>query len=462
MATRISPTAIDQLRTSLRGGVITPGDSAYDEARKIWNGDIDRRPAVIAQCASVDDVKAAVDFGRESGLRIAVKCGGHSLPGHSVADGALMIDLRKMNKVSIDPATRRATVQGGAIWSEVDGPAQAHGLAVTGGHVTHTGVSGLTLGGGIGHLMRKFGLVVDNLLSAQIVTADGRILHASATDNPDLFWAIRGGGGNFGIATEFVIQLAPLGPMVLGGLAFWAPDQGPELMRRYREFCKSCPDEVTTLLVYLHAPPFDFVPKDVQLKPGYALVVAGTDPAIAERAVKDMRSFGPPLFDIIGPMPYLALQSMFDAALPPGTQTYFKAHYVHEMSDDVIRAIHAQTPKMPPGRSQVFVVQMGGAVSRVPDDATAFGGRKAGFQTLCIGIWDEPADREAAVQWVRGLWSDLEPFAHGAYVNLSDTQDESALRVTYGPEKYAKLQRIKAKYDPQNVFNLNQNIKPAV
>ncbi len=461
MTTQVSSVAMGKLRATLRGDVVKPGDPAYDEARKIWNGDIDRRPALIARCASVEDVQAAVAFGRENGLRIAVKCGGHSLPGHSVADGALMIDLRRMNKVTVDAANRRATIQGGAVWSEVDGPAQAHGLAVTGGHVTHTGVSGLTLGGGIGHLMRKFALVVDNLLSAQIVTADGRVLKASATENEDLFWGIRGGGGNFGIATEFVVKLAPLGPMVLGGLAFWAPEKGPELMRRYREFCKSCPDEVTTLLVYLHAPPFDFVPKDVQHKPGYALVAVGTDIAVAERAVKEIRSFGPPLFDIIGPMPYLAVQGMFDPALPPGTTTYFKAHYVNEMSDDVIRAIHANTPKMPPGRSQVFVVQMGGAVSRVPEDATAFGGRSAAFQVLCIGIWDEPAGRDGAVKWVREIWGALEPYAHGAYVNLSDEQDEATLKITYGAQKYAKLQRLKAKYDPENVFSLNQNIKPA-
>ena len=213
--------------------------------------------------------------------------------------------------------------------------------------------------------------------------------------------------------------------------------------------------------MYLHAPPFDFVPKDVQLKPGYAFVVAGADVAVAERAVKEMRSFGPPLFDIIGPMPYLALQGMFDPALPPGTTTYLKAHYVNELSDDLIRAVHAETAKMPPGRSQVFTVQMGGAVSRVPEDATAVGGRSAAFQTLFIGIWDELAGRPAAMQWVRGIWSALEPFAHGAYVNLSDEQDEPALRTTYGAEKYAKLQRLKAKYDPDNVFSLNQNIRPA-
>ncbi|MBI5837508.1 MAG: FAD-binding oxidoreductase [Candidatus Eisenbacteria bacterium] len=445
----------------MSGTVISPADKTYDEARKIWNGDVDRRPAVIARCASVEDVRAALAFGRSRGLQIAVKAGGHSLPGHSLADDALLIDLRPMNKVSIDATARRATVQGGAIWSEVDVPAQEHGLAVTGGHVTHTGVAGLTLGGGIGHIMRKFGLVVDNLLSAQIVTADGRVLKASEKENPDLFWAIRGGGGNFGIVTEFEFRLAPLGPTVLGGLAFWAPEKGPELMRRYREFCKTAPDEVTTLLVHLCAPPFDFVPKDVQHKPGYALVVAGTDVAVAERAVKEMRSFAPPLFDVIGPMPYLALQGMFDPALPHGTQTYLKGHYLQEMSDDAIRVIHERAAKMPAGRSQVFIAQMGGAVARVADEATSFGGRDAAFQTFAIGIWEDPADRTATVDWVRGYWDAMQPYAHGAYVNLSSEQDQASLRTTYGDAKFARLQRIKAKYDPENVFRLNQNIEPA-
>jgi hypothetical protein len=275
-----------------------------------------------------------------------------------------------------------------------------------------------------------------------------------------LFWAARGGGGNFGIATEFVIQLQPVGPMVLGGLAFWAPEHGPELMRRYREFCTRCPDEVTTVFAYLHAPPFDFVPKDVQLKPGYAVVVVGTDIAVAERAVKELRAFGPPLFDIIGPMPYLAVQGMFDPALPPGTKCYFKAHYIKELSDDFIRATHAQTARMPAGHSQLLVLQMGGAVARVPEDATAFGGRSAPFQSLFIGVWEDAAQREQTASWVRGIWSALTPFSRGAYVNMSDDQDEAALKVTYGAEKYARLQRLKAKYDPDNVFNLNQNIAP--
>ena len=461
MSTQISESTWNGLRQSMSGDVIAPGHSAYDEARKIWNGDVDRRPALIARCKTVEDVRAALAFGRAQGLPIAVKAGGHSLPGHSCTDGSLMIDIRAMNGVTVDPAARRATVQGGAIWSEVDGPAQAHGLAVTGGHVSHTGVAGLTLGGGIGHLMRKLGLTVDNLESVKLMTADGRMLEASATENQDLFWALRGGCGNFGIALELVLRLTPIGPVVLGGLAFWAPEHGPELMRRYRELCANCPDDLNTLFVHLHAPPFDFVPKDVQMKPGYGLAVLGTDIAVAEKHLKSFRAFGPPLFDIIGPMPYLAMQGMFDPALPHGTRCYIKSHYIDELSDDVIRAIHENTPKTPPGRSQSFLIQMGGAVSRVPDNATAFAGRGAAFQTMFVGIWEDDAGRAPTVQWARDFSKSIEPFGHGSYVNLTEEMKGAELERTYGPEKFAKLRAIKSRYDPENVFRLNQNIPPA-
>lgn len=460
MSTHASAVPAAKLRSMMRGEVIVPGDPTYDDARKVWNGDIDRRPALIARCASVDDVRAALAFGLAQGLRIVVKSGGHSLPGHCIADGALMIDLRPMNKVEVDVANRRATVQGGAIWSEVDAPTQAAGLGVTGGHVSHTGVAGLTLGGGIGHLMRKHGLVVDNLESAEIVTADGRVLRASATENEDLFWAIRGGGGNFGIATEFVIKLVPVGPIVLGGLAFWAPDKGPELLQRYREFCKTCPDELTTILVHLYAPPFEFVPKAVQMTPGYALIAVGTDIPLAEQALKELRGFGPPLFDIIGPMPYLAVQGMLDPAQPPGTKTYAKSHYLPALTDQAMAAFHAGAMAMPAGPSAAFLLQMGGAVARVSEDATAFGGRNAAFQTLFLGVWEDDAGRPVSMKWVRDLWDSLVPSARGAYVNLADDLDEAALKVTYGEAKFARLQKLKAKYDQGNVFNLNQNIRP--
>ncbi len=292
------------------------------------------------------------------------------------------------------------------------------------------------------------------------MTASGDVLRASPTENQDLFWAIRGGGGNFGVVTEFELELQPLGPMVLGGLAFWAPEHGPELMRRWSDLCKSCPDELTMLLVYMHAPPFDFVPSDVHFRPGYALVTAGADIEIAQQAVQGLRAFGPPLFDIIGPMPYLALQQMFDPGTVPGTKAYSKAHYLDGFDDAVIGHVQAQTAQMPPGMSQLFTIQMGGAVARVPDEDTAFGGRASSFQSLFLGIWQDDAQRPACVQWARDSWDALRPHSTGSYVNFADDQDEQELRRTYGAEKYARLARIKAKYDPENVFRLNQNIKP--
>jgi FAD/FMN-containing dehydrogenase len=461
MTTQISEATIGNLRQSVHGDIITPKHADYEQARKVWNGSIDRRPACVIKCKSVGDVRAAVAFGQKQKLAIAVRSGGHSMSGQSVADDALVIDLRPMNKVTVDPQKKLAVVQGGAVWGELDGAAQAHGLATTGGHVTHTGVAGLTLGGGVGHLMRNYGLAIDNLVSAELVTADGRVLRASATENEDLFWAIRGGGGNFGIATEFEFKLHALGTTIFGGLAHWPADKGPELMKRWAEFCKSAPDEVTTILAYLHAPPFDFVPKDVQLKPGYGLLVAGTDIPKAEAAVKELRAFGPPWFDIIGPMPYLALQGILDPALPHGTRMYLKGHCFDEMNADVIKTIHENTAKMPPGHSQMICMQLGGAVARVPVDAMAFPGRKYGFQMFSGGVWDNEAQKPACVQWSRDFYTALKKFSRGTYVNFADDLDEAGVKNIYGADKYAKLQRIKAKYDPENVFHLNQNIKPA-
>jgi FAD binding domain/Berberine and berberine like len=459
--TKLSNAALVDLRESMMGEVITPEHAEYDAARKVWNGDIDRRPALIARCASTPDVQVALAFARKNGLPVAVRGGGHSFPGHSVVDDGIVIDLREINHVSVDPSGRRATVGGGAVWSEVDGATVPHGLAVTGGHVTHTGVGGLTLGGGVGHLMRGFGLTADNLLSAEIVTADGEVRKASATENQDLFWAIRGGGGNFGIATRFELQLHPIGALLFGGLVFYAPEKGPELMRCYNDFCKDCPDQVTTILAYLHAPPFPFVPEPLHFKPGYAVVVVGTDQAIAEPALKPLRDVGPPLFEMIGPMPYPVIQGLFDPAFPPGSKAYIKSHCFEEYSADVIAAVHANTTIMPPGRSQMYNLQLGGAVARVPEDATAFGGRSAGFLGMFVGVWDDESGKDACVAWSRGFSDTLLPLSlGGTYLNLADAETEDRLAASYGREKFAKLRRIKAMYDPENIFRLNQNIKP--
>lgn len=454
---------VDQLRAALSGEVVTPEDGGYDDARKVWNADIDRRPAAVARCRSTEDVRTALAWGRKNNLPIAVRSGGHSWPGHSVADGALVIDLRGLNEVSIDPAARRAVVGGGAVWSEVDGACAPHGLAVTGGHVSHTGVAGLTLGGGAGHLMRAYGLSVDNLLSAEVVTAGGQVLTASPSENSDLFWAIRGGGGNFGIATRFEFRLHPLGQTVYAGLVFWAPENGPELMRLYNRACKEMPDSVNTIFAYLHAPPFPFVPEPVHFKPGYAIVVVATDEAAGRKVMEPLLAFGPPLFQMLDVMPYhSAVQTLFDPALPWGTKSYLKSHYFAEYSDEVIAVIHANTAKMPPGHSQMLNLQLGGALARVPDDETAFGGRTAGFQFMAGGIWEEAGDRGPVVDWVREFSAAMEPFATaGTYINLADTESEERLKASYGREKFAKLAALKAKYDPENVFRLNQNIKPA-
>jgi FAD/FMN-containing dehydrogenase len=461
MAQVVSDAAVHELREAMVGDVITPDHAAYDEFRKVWNGDVDKRPAIIAVCADVNDVRAALGFGHRQGMEIAVRSGGHSWPGLSTADQALVIDLRRLNKVTIDADARRARVQGGAVWNDVDQAAQQHGLAVTGGHVTHTGVAGLTLGGGLGHLHRKFGLSSDNLISAEVVTVDGRVLRASAEENPELFWGIRGGGGNFGVVTEFEFQLHPLGTTVWGGLLFYAAEQGAELMRTYRQVAATMPDEITTLFAYMYAPPLPIVPEALHFRPIYAVIVVATDAAVGERTVAPLREFGPPLFEMLGEMPYLAVQGLFDEALPHGTQSYLRSLYFDDYTDEVIARITENCAKLPPGPSQMLNIQMGGAIARVPEGATAFGGRHAGFLGMFVGIWQDPAQKPEIVRWVRDFSEAMSGFSTaGSYVNLSDRQTGAELAATYG-DKLDRLRRLKATYDPDNTLHLNQNISPS-
>jgi FAD/FMN-containing dehydrogenase len=461
MAQVVSEAAVQELREGMVGDVITPDHAAYDEFRKVWNGDVDKHPAVIAVCAGVDDVRAALEVGRRHGMEIAVRSGGHSWPGYSTADGALVIDLRRLNKVTIDAQTRRARVQGGAVWNDVDQLAQQQGLAVTGGHVTHTGVAGLTLGGGLGHLHRKYGLSSDNLLSAEVVTPDGRVLRASGDENPDLFWGLRGGGGNFGIVTEFEFQLHPLGNTVWAGLLFYAAEQGAELMRTYRQVAATMPDEVSTLFAYMYAPPLPIVPEELHFRPIYAVIVVATDTAAGERTMAPLREFGPPLFEMLAEMPYLAVQSLFDEALPHGTQSYLRSTYFDDYTDEVIDRITESCAKLPPGPSQMLNIQMGGAIARVPEGATAFGGRQAGFLGMFVGIWQDPAQKPDVVQWVKDFSEAMSGFSSaGAYVNLSDRQTGAELAATYG-DKLERLRRLKRTYDPDNTLHLNQNISPS-
>ena len=462
MAVTLGARDLARLREAMSGQIVTPHDAAYEDARRVWNGDIDRRPAAIARCATTADVRAALAFARENAYPIAVRSGGHSFPGHSTVDDGIVIDLRQINAVTVDPQTRRAVVGGGAVWSEVDAATLRHGLVVTGGHVSHTGVAGLTLGGGLGHLMRSIGLTSDSLMSSEVMTADGRLVKASLAENGDLFWAIRGGGGNFGIATQFEFQLHPINEPLYAGMLFYAPEAGPELMRLYNEFCGQAPDEVSTIFAYLLAPPFPFVPESVRFTPGYGLVVVATDQGVAERSLGPLREFGPPLFEMLAPTPYAAIQTLFDAANPPGTKGYIKSQYFDEYSEDIIAMIHANTAKMPHGPSQMLNVQLGGKVARVPEDSTAFGGRSAGFLGMFFGVWEDVSERETCVAWARQFSAAIEPLSLGhTYMNLTTDETEERLRASYGSEKLAKLARVKAKYDPDNVFRLNHNIRPA-
>lgn len=461
MAQVVSGARLAELREAMVGDVVTPEDEAYDELRKVWNGDIDKHPAVIALCTGPADVQAALAFAIRNDLQIAVRGGSHSYPGHSSVEGGIVVDLRRMNKVEVDAEARRVKVQGGAVWADVDPACQQHGLAVTGGHVTHTGVGGLTLGGGVGHLMRKYGLTTDNLLAAEIVTVDGRVLRAAPDENEDLFWAIRGGGGNFGVATEFEFQLHPLGTTVWGGMAFYKADRGRDLMRVYRDVTRDMPDDVNTILAYLHAPPVPFVPEELHFQPMWLVIIVGTDEAIAKQVVAPLVEFGPDAA-MLDTLPYLMVQSLVDEPNHPGVNCYLKSDYFDGYSDEVIEIVARHCAKMPPGHSAMINLQLGGAVARVPEGATAFGGRQAGFLCMPTALWEDPAEKDGLVAWSRGFIADLEPFnTNGTYVNLADVESEERLARTYGADTFARLRRVKAKYDPENRLRLNQNIKPA-
>jgi FAD/FMN-containing dehydrogenase len=457
-----SPVA--RLRSSLRGEVVGGTDDGYDEARRVWNAAVDRRPLAVAQCVDEADVRAAVRFAVANGLEIAVRCGAHSMSGASAVDDGIAIDLSRMNQVRVDPEARRAVVEGGALHADLDAATQAHGLAVPAGLVSHTGVAGLTLGGGMGWLSRIGGLTIDNLVSARLVTADGEVRVASATENPDLFWAIRGGGGNFGIVTEFEFALHEVGPMVQFALMFWSLADGPAMLRQARQVIDALPDDVNVMVGGLNAPPAPFVPEQHQLQPGYVALVVGT--GAAERhaeVVSALSADVAPLFDFVTPMPYVELQKMLDEANGWGLYCYDKGCYVDALSDEVIDVVATNLPKKVSPLSLVLFYRLDGAFSRVPDDATAFsGGRSARFGVFMIGICPVSEMLPLERKWVRGMAEALAPLAsEGVYVNaVTDFDATSPVEKAYGAEKYARLVDIKTKYDPGNVFHRNANIQP--
>ena len=456
----MAETQIDE--TAFRGEILGPTDPAYDIHRQIWNGSFDRRPAVIARCAGVSDVIAAVKFGHESGLPVAVRSGGHSFPGLSVADDALMIDLSAMKGVRVDPEKRTARVQAGVLLGELDRETQAFGLAVPSGIVTHTGVAGLTLGGGIGWIMRKHGLSVDQLVSVDLVTAEGEFVKASADENADLFWGVRGGGGNFGIVTEFEFNCVSLGPQILAGPIFWPMEKSGEVLRFYRDWVAEAPDELMTIVVHRKAPPLPFVPKELHGKPVVMVIPCWVgDLEEGERFIRPLREFGSPVADVCAVKPYLVHQAMLDPSFPPGRWYYFKSCDVAELTDEIIDITVERSLKIGSPLSSFPIWQMGGAVSRVSDDETAFNGRTAGF-TYNIGASTETSEGfEEERDWVRSFWSALEPWHEGVYVNFLGDEGAERVRASYGPGKYDRLQALKRKYDPDNFFRINQNVPPA-
>ena len=447
------------LRDRFAGTLILPGDRDYDDARTIFNAMIDRRPAVIAQCENTEDVARAIRFGRERGLEIAVRGGGHGVAGRALTDGGLVVDLRRMNTVTVDPEARTATVAGGATMSHLDRATEPYGLATTGGRVSTTGVGGLTLGGGNGWLDRKFGLACDNLLSVELVTADGGTVRASENERPELFWALHGGGGNFGVATSFTFRLYPL-PCVTTAILLWPAEAGPDVVRRYRDFMGSAPDEVCGGLVYITAPDLEFVPEGLagQLSVLVLLVYTGAE-ADARRAIAPMMALGHQ-GEMIAEMPYAELQCLFDD--PPGHRNYWSATYLDSLPDEAVDRYCARASEMiVPSPSQQPLAPQGGAVARGRADYP-IPWRQAPWFVLTFGMWEDPADDERARRWARSVRAGLQPWASDAlYLNFEGDQGQDRVVAGLGAENYARLTAVKAHYDPDNVFHLNHNIKPA-
>jgi hypothetical protein len=447
--------ALEALQASLRGELLRPGDAGYDSARRIWNGMIDRKPGLIARCAGVADVITSVTFARTHNLLVSVRGGGHGVAGNAVCDGGLLIDLSGMKGIRVDPARRTARAEPGVTWGEFDHETQAFGLATTGGFVPSTGIAGLTLGGGLGFLMRQFGLTCDNLLSVDLVTAEGQLLTVSATENADLFWGVRGGGGNFGIATSFEYRLHAVGPMVLGGLILHPLPRAKEVIQFYREFTSTSPDQLTTHLAFVFSP-------DGHPVVGFVICYSGPLEQ-GEEVIRPLRQFGSPVADTVGPMPYTAVQAMGGPLYPPNRLNYWKSSFLKELSDDAIETLIAQFATVPSSFSVVAVEELGGAISRVGKDETAFGERSAPYSLVITSEWIDLAESAKNIQWTRDFWEAMQPFeSEAVYVNYLGTEGEDRIKAAYGPAKYERLVALKNKYDPTNFFRLNQNIKPSV
>jgi FAD/FMN-containing dehydrogenase len=459
----VDDAVVGQLAGDFGGTIMRQGDQEYDAARAVFNGMFDRRPAVIARCGGVADVIAAVQFAGDHGLEVAVRGGGHSVPGYASTEGGIVIDLRDMNGVWVDPAARTGRAQGGATWGKFDRETQAFGLATTGGRITTTGLGGLTLGSGSGWLERKFGWTIDNLLSADVVTAAGNVVRASETENEELFWGLRGGGGNFGIVTSFEYRLHELGPIVLGGMLLHAREKAPELLRDWRDFMRSAPDEVGSAFAFLTAPPLEFVPEELRGRPACGIVFLYAGPAEeGEGAAQALRSLSEPDVDLVMPMPYTVVQQLLDAPNPPGRPQYWKSDNVRELTDSAIETLTEQANRVTSPFTIVILEAKGGVIARVPDEATALSGRDSEIAFYGIAQWEDPAESDQHLAWAREFGEAMEPFgSRNAALNFVMDEGQERVQSTYGPEKYARLVALKDEYDPGNLFRRNQNIRPS-
>ena len=460
MATLASPVAA--LQSDFGGRVIQPGDEAYDAARRVWNGAIDRHPALVARATGVADVRAAIRFARSQGLPLAVRGGGHNVAGTAVCDGGVVLDCSPMKGVWVDPAARTVRAQAGLLWSELDRETQSFGLATTGGIISHTGVAGLTLGGGLGWLMRKHGLAADNLLAADVVTAAGECLRASEREHSDLLWGLRGGGGNFGVVTSFEYRLHPVGPMVLAGVVLYPAASAREVLSRYREFAASAPDELTTIAVLRTAPPAPFLPTSVHGQPVVVIGACYAGPVMeGERVVAGLRRLGTPLADVIRPTPYVTHQGMLDPTAPHGLNYYWKSEYLPPLSNALIDTLVAHAWRAPSPESYTIIFHLGGAVGRVDPEQSAFEDRRATHAIVIDSVWSESARARDCMAWTKTFWEAVRPHATGRiYVNFLGEEGPDRVRAAYGAAKYERLRALKQRYDPTNLFQLNQNIAP--
>jgi FAD/FMN-containing dehydrogenase len=463
--TVIAATAIDALKSRFAGALLRAGDTGYEAARKVWSGCFDCRPALITRCTSVADVQAAVNFAREHSMTVAVRSGGHSNRGYGTWDGAIMIDLSGMKAMEVVAAAQIARAEAGLTWGEFDAATQARGLAVTGGRYSTTGIAGLTLGSGSGWLERRCGLTADNLLEAEIVTADGNVLTANARENPELFWGLRGGGGNFGIVTKFTYGLHQIGPLIYGGLMACLPERAAEVLRFMREYMADAPDDLGAGITFISAPPEPFVPAELHFAPVVGLIICWTgEIADGEHVVAPIRKVAQPVIDMVQPLSYTALQSMLDAGAPYGVGAYMKAEFLPELGDALIEKVIRHGTSRPGPLVKLLLEPMGGAITRTSPDETALGGRDNSWCYHAMSLWMDPSAEAAAahVTWAQDLAADLAPHTTpGVYLNYTSDEGEERVRSTYGPQRYARLVALKDRYDPTNLFHLNQNIRPS-